>query len=108
MMIWISGRQPEPQSNDGNLEIGNIEENAEDEKIITKLEELIDAAIDIGGEAALKTLGEKLNARVWTEPTLEHAFIIILQSWCLFSYCIEKFSDFLLWLQFLVISYTIQ
>ena len=33
----------------------------EEEEILSKLDRLIDAAIDMGGEAALKALGEKLN-----------------------------------------------
>ena len=36
----------------------------EEEEILSKLDRLIDAAIDMGGEAALKALGEKLNTRV--------------------------------------------
>ena len=36
----------------------------EEEEILSKLDWLIDAAIGMGGEAALKALGEKLNTRV--------------------------------------------
>ena len=33
-----------------------------EEEIISKLEDLIDAAIDIGSQTVLKTLAKKLNA----------------------------------------------
>ena len=40
----------------------NIEMERKEDEILSKIEGLIDAAIDIGGETALKNLAEKLNA----------------------------------------------
>ena len=51
------------------LKAENIEMGRKEDEILSKIEGLIDVAIDIGGETALKTLAEKLNAsaRVWNE-----------------------------------------
>ena len=59
----LPGSNEDQPSKDENVEMGNLGDK-EEEEILSKLDRLIDAAIDMGGKAALKALGEKLNTRV--------------------------------------------